>query len=185
MKCAFRRSYLARSIAVALPTLVLGGCGNQSLLDMGAKPVTLTAVPAGAAAPKWSLVSFPRLSGVPPEFALQLTREIDAKARPQAIALLVDATSPTDVVLRGSLTMTRDNQSAKIFYRWDVTVPAGKQIQRIEGSEISVVPKETKEPWVWVSPRIISLIADKAMEAMLPHLRPTNIVSATEAAPTP
>ena len=167
------------TICVAASVMV-GGCGGKSLLETGGTPTTLMAAPAGAAAPKWSLVSLPRMTGVTPEFAQLLTREIDAKARLQAIALLVESNSPADVVLQGNLAITRDKQTAKIFYRWDVTDPSGKLLQRMENFELSVVPQAAKEPWIWVSPVAISNIADKAMEALSKHLRPSEIVSATE-----
>lgn len=171
---------------IALVAGALSGCSGLASLDTPLTPSALQSSVPGLPPVKWSLVALPPITGAPAGFTDNLIREINAKAKSVNIGLLVDPTAQADVKLQGSLTMTRDSQTAKIFYRWDAIDAKGALLQRVEGVATSVVPKSANEPWVWVSPAVIAEISNKAVSTMTAHARQSEIVSSPVAtAPAP
>lgn len=157
----------------------LAGCSGLSL-----PTASLEQPPSGASGPRWSLVALQGISGASPAFTQQLTRQLNSRAQTDAIALLVDPALNADVRLEGMLSLSRDKDKdgkSALRYVWIIRDGKGVAVQTFEGAEAVKLPLIGQDPWTWVPASAIEAMADRAVGALAPHLRPSDIVSATVA----
>ncbi len=156
---------------------VLGGCANSPGLSL-TSPAGLEQPPSGAAGPKWSLVSLQGISGATPGFTQQLVRSLNGQAQEKSIALLVDPGSSADLRIEGILSLTRNkNGQGTLRYAWIVRDVKGVAVQTVDGSETVKMPRIEQDAWNWIPVSVADGIAASAVVAMLPHLKPSEIVA--------
>ena len=81
----------------------------------------------------------------------------------------------SDYTLRGYMVATRERAGTKVAYIFDLTDPAGKRVNRIQGEEMSD-GGDAKNPWASVTPDLAKRITDKtatSLASALSSLGPT------------
>ena len=75
----------------------------------------------------------------------------------------------SDYTLRGYMVAAKEKSGTKVSYIWDVTDPAGKRINRIQGEEMAT-GGDGRDPWSAVSPQITQTISDKTASSLAASL---------------
>jgi len=168
-----RRSSVA--LVAALACVALAGCGTSGILGSNSEPS-----PAVAAAPQTpqpvaqTKVALAPIVGAPEAVSSQMAAQLQGSLERQRVQV-VKAGEKSDYTLRGYMVAAKEKTNVKVSYIWDLTDPAGKRANRIQGEEM--VKAGTGDVWTSVSPQVTQTISDKtatSLAASLASLTPTS-----------
>ena len=169
----------------------LAGCETSSSLIGSSSGMQPTAgisppPPTQVAAPAAQKVLIAPIIGPPDAVSKSLTAQLSDAADRKRVVLVRTAGEPANYTLRGYLAVpAKDKSGTKLSYIWDVTDPAGKQVNRITGEE-TLAPTGSGDAWSAVTPQIMQSISDKTMTSLAAWLPTrTGPAIAEGAAPQP
>ena len=114
------------------------------------------------------------LHGAPESVQTQMMQQISRQAVRQGIVLRSDPGATVDYTLRGYLLVepghgsskSGNQGSSKVLYVWDVLDQRGNRVNRVAGEEMVATVSGSTDRWAAVSPAILALIADKAVDCL-------------------
>ncbi len=166
--CA-RRSVTFASV-FAVFALGLAGCETSTNLLGSLQPSAPGATeapgaPATTAALPKGKVAIAPVIGAPDALAKQLQAQLGAALEKQSMGVAQTPSDKSDYTLRGYIVAAREKTNVKISYIWDVTDPAGKRVNRIQGEEL-VPSGQGKDPWAVMTPQVSQSVADRTAQSL-------------------
>lgn len=168
----------------------LAGCGSSGLLDGSTSDVqAVSAVPAEAqktAPVSSSRVALAPIMGAPEAVSKQVGGQLSSSLERQRVAV-ASANDKADYTLRGYMVATRERAGTKVAYIFDLTDPAGKRVNRIQGEEIAQ-GGDARDPWSAISSEVSQRITEKtasSLSATLAGLSPGAAPAAAASAAAP
>ena len=142
----------------------VNGCGTSGPTLPAAGTVTsMTPISTRA---DWKMATFAPLHGAPASVQSQMAVQITREALKHGIVLRVDQGAAVDFTLRGYLLVERVKTSAKVVYVWDVVDQKGNRLNRVAGEEVVAASSATGDRWDAVTPAVLAMIAEKAVECL-------------------
>lgn len=170
----------------ALMVVALAGCGSSNLLgpsdtpSVAANPQGSTQASPALAPVVQSRVALAPVMGAPDAVGKNVAQQLNAAMERQRVVIAPAGEKP-DYTLRGYIVATKERTSTKVSYIFDLTDPAGKRVNRIQGEEMA--PAEGSDPWASVTPEIAQRISDKTATALSSALSSLTPSSSTGSAP--
>ena len=118
--------------------------------------------------------------GAPEAVGKNVGQQLNAAMERQRVAIAPAGEKP-DYTLRGYIVATKERTSTKVSYIFDLTDPAGKRVNRIQGEEMA--PGAGGDPWASVTPEIAQRISDKTATALSSALSSLMPSTSTGSAP--
>lgn len=145
----FRR-FLPLAIVI-FAALAVAGCASGSLSSVfsgGDKKGNLPPI------------SFAPIFGAPSQVENQLSGQLVTEAKQKNIPVVTEKGKPATYTVRGYLTASKERNSNKLAYIWDVTDKSGKRVHRILGEETSPA-KPGRDAWSTFDSAALQKIAAK------------------------
>jgi hypothetical protein len=148
----------------------LAGCGSSNLLGPGSEPTSITPTqaqtqqPAPAAVAPKTRVAVAPIMGAPDNVGRDVGTKLGTALERQSITL-AKAGDTADYTLRGYMVATKERAGTKVSYIFDLTDPAGKRVNRIQGEE-TAPGGDAKNPWAVLTPELSQRITDKAASSL-------------------
>lgn len=183
-----QRTSAAYAVCVLLTAVGMAGCGSTSLLGpsdapaVSAGPVSLPVQQSPAVTQ--SKVALAPIMGAPDGVGKDVGSKLGSSLERQRVAVTKSGERP-DYTLRGYMVATKEKSSTKVSYIFDLTDPAGKRVNRIQGEEMAQ-GGDAKDPWSAVTPELAQRITDKTATSLataLSSLAPTSGGNNSSAAP--
>ena len=175
-----------RRVKAAICTIVAGallaGCGSSSLLGVGdtadtptASNAPISAAPAAAPSPvSSSRVALAPIMGAPDSVSRDVGAQLNSALGRQRISV-ASSSDAADYTLRGYIVATKEKNSTKVSYIFDLMDQSGKRVNRIQGEELAAA--SGSDPWSAVTPDLAQKISDRAASSLaqaLPTLSPSS-----------
>lgn len=145
-------------------SLGLAGCGTSNLLGQGgsssAELAPPTAESAQVAAVNRTVLTVAPVVGAPENVGKGLAAQMSAALEKQNIGVTKSPAEKSDYSLRGYMVAAKERSGTKLSYIWDLTDPAGKRVNRLQGEEV-MAGGNGSDPWAAVTPQLIQKITDK------------------------
>lgn len=148
----------------------LAGCGSSNLLGPGSEPTSVTPTQsqtqqqAPTPAASQSRIAVAPIMGAPDNVSRDVGAQLGSALERQRIALAKGDEKP-DYTLRGYMVATRERSGTKVSYIFDLTDPAGKRVNRIQGEEVAQ-GGDARNPWAALTPELSQRITDKAASSL-------------------
>ena len=177
---------LARLAGIACLLLVVGGCtGTDSSFGIGKKKDPAEAAASAefpnvdgasgtavqpTAGTEVAAVYFAPIVGAPVEMVAALSKRLGPVAGANGLRLVPAGTPATTHEIKGYFSAFAENGSITVIHVWDVVVPSGQRVHRIQGQE-TVPGGSVGDPWASVTPATMETIADKVIGQYLTWLK--------------
>lgn len=154
-------------IACAFAALSLAACASGSVGGMfsssgGGKPMPP--------------VTFAPIIGAPGNVSSELSGQLAEEAKKNEIPVITEKGQPSEYTVRGYLAASKDKNSNKLAYIWDVTDKSGKRVHRILGEETAPA-KQGGDAWASFDQAALQKIAAKTagdLAQWLPKQQPSS-----------
>ena len=160
------QSYYRSTLALvgALICAGLAGCGTSNILGGNSEPMPAIAAapPPPQPAPQTKLALAP-IVGAPEAINSQMATQLQGSLEKQRV-VVVKPGDKADYTLRGYMVAAKEKTNVKVSYIWDLTDPAGKRANRIQGEEM--VKAGTGDVWSSVSTQVTQTISDKTATSL-------------------
>lgn len=175
-----RRSSLA--IVAALVCAGLTGCGTSGILGGNSEPppTVAAAAPQAPQAVAQTKVTLAPIVGAPEAVGSQMAAQLQSALEKQRVQV-AQAGEKSDYTLRGYMVAAKEKTNIKVSYIWDLTDPAGKRANRIQGEEM--VKAGTGDVWTAVSPQVTQTISEKTATSLAASLASLTPSTSTAGAP--
>lgn len=174
-----------RLALAALLMVGLAGCETSTnLLGSSSAPNASIAPAPQQAQPQpvsQSKVALAPIVGAPDAVNKQISSQLTTSLAQQRV-LVASGADRADYTLRGYMVAAKEKQGVKVSYIWDLTDPAGKRANRIQGEEL-VSGGDGRDPWSAVSPQLVQTISDKTATSLASALSSLTQSSAGPSAP--
>ncbi len=168
MRHSRKRAPLVLAICATLSAASLAGCGSSNLLGSNDQPTSVTSSPAvlpvQQSTSSQSKVAVAPIMGAPDAVSKDVGGLLGSSLERQRVSVSKDGERP-DYTLRGYMVATRERASTKIAYIFDLTDPAGKRVNRIQGEEMAQ-GGDAKNPWSAITPEVAQRITDKTATSL-------------------
>ena len=188
MRNSRKRAPLVLAICATLSAASLAGCGSSNLLGSNDQPTSVMSSPAvlpvHQPTSSQSKVAVAPIMGAPDAVSKDVAGLLGSSLERQRVSVSKDGERP-DYTLRGYMVATRERASTKVAYIFDLTDPAGKRVNRIQGEEMAQ-GGDAKNPWSAITPEVAQRITDKtatSLSTALASLGATATTTSSSAAP--
>ncbi len=168
MRTSRKRAPLVLAICATLGAASLTGCGSSNLLGSSDQPTSVTSSPAvlpvQQPSSSQSKVAVAPIMGAPDTVSKDVGGLLGSSLERQRVSVSKDGERP-DYTLRGYMVATRERASTKVAYIFDLTDPAGKRVNRIQGEEMAQ-GGDAKNPWSAITPEVAQRITDKTATSL-------------------